>query len=100
MEFFEVSARQIELAGPHVETGMVFLWAYPLSKRFHDHLISHHPAALVLLAHYCVLLHTVNHFWYMSGIARELLEDIEAKMHPGFREWLVWPKRWVLTRSI
>ncbi|KAJ5147032.1 hypothetical protein N7526_000384 [Penicillium atrosanguineum] len=100
MEFFEVSARQIELAGPHVETGMVFLWAYPLSKRFHDHLISHHPAALVLLAHYCVLLHMVDHFWYMSGIGRQLLEDIETKTHPAFREWLVWPRRWVLKQPI
>ncbi|KAJ5676810.1 uncharacterized protein N7477_002443 [Penicillium maclennaniae] len=100
MKFFEVSVRQLELAGPHVETGMVFLWAYPLSKRFHDHLISHHPAALVLLAHYCVLLHIVNDFWYMTGMGRELLKDIEAKMHPGFQEWLVWPRRWVLNRSI
>ncbi|KAJ6120885.1 hypothetical protein N7523_005165 [Penicillium sp. IBT 18751x] len=98
MKFFEVSVRQLELAGPHVETGMVLLWAYPLSKRFHDHLISHHPAALVLLAHYCVLLHIVNDFWYMTGMGRELLQDIEGKMHPGFQEWLVWPRRWVLNR--
>jgi hypothetical protein len=95
MKYFEIATRQIELAGPHVETGMVFIWAYPHSKLFLDHLRTHHPAALALLAHYCVLLHIVDHFWYMSGIGRQLLEDIETKMHPGFREWLIWPKRWV-----
>lgn len=100
LEFYETSTRQLELAGPHVETGMVFLWAYPLSKRFHDHLIAHHPAALVLLAHYCVLLQVVDCFWYMNGMARQLLEDIETKMHPGFRKWLVWPRRWVFRSLI
>lgn len=98
LKFFEHATRQLELAGPHVESGMVFLWAYPLSKRFHEDLLAYHPAALALLAHYCVLLHTINHFWYVKGIGRQLLEDIESKMHPGFQEWLIWPRKWVLER--
>lgn len=98
LKFFEVATRQLELAGPHVESGMVFLWAYPLSKRFHEDVLAYHPVALALLAHYCVLLHTIDHFWYVKGIGRQLLEDIESKMHPGFREWLVWPRKWVLER--
>lgn len=98
LEFYENSTRQLELAGPRVESGMVFMWAYPLSKQFHDDLEAHEPAALVLLAHYCVLLQIIDHFWYMNGMARHLLEDIESKMHPGSREWLVWPRRWVFRR--
>lgn len=100
LKFFEVSTRQLELAGPHVEIGMVFLWAYTLSSRFHDHLVAHHPAAMVLLAHYCVLLQAIDHFWYTNGMGRQLLEDIGTNIHPGFREWLVWPRRWVFRSSI
>lgn len=95
LKAYENSTRQLELAGPHVEAGMVFLWAYPLSKQFHKDLEAHHPAALVLLAHYCVLLQTLDHYWYLNGMAHQLLEDIERNIHPGFREWLSWPKRWV-----
>ena len=95
LETFEKATRQIELAGPHVETGMVFLWAYPLSKQFHDDLETYHPVALVLLAHYCVLMHMVDHLWFLNGIGRQLLEDIESKIHIGYRDWLTWPRRWV-----
>lgn len=95
LNFFKVCARQIELAGPHLEAGMVYMWAYPLTKRYHDDLKSHQPVALVLLAHYCVLLKLIDKFWYIDDMGRQLFGDIEKNMHPGFREWLVWPKRWV-----
>lgn len=95
MDFLKISTRQIELAGPHLETGMVYMWAYPLTKRYHDDLKSYQPVALVLLAHYCVLLKLIDKFWYVNDMGRQLLGDIEKNMHPGFREWLVWPRRWV-----
>ena len=62
---------------------MAFLWAYPLSKQFHEDLQARKPAALVLLAHYCVLLQAVDHKWYLNGMAWQLLEDIERNIHPG-----------------
>src|SRR4051812_44828649 len=31
MKFFEHSTRQLELAGPHIETGMIIMWAYSLT---------------------------------------------------------------------
>ncbi|OGE55049.1 hypothetical protein PENARI_c005G08522 [Penicillium arizonense] len=95
MKFFEHSTRQLELAGPHIETGMIIMWAYSLSKRFQEDLEAYKPAALILLAHWCVLLHLIDHCWFINGASRQLLEDIESKIHPGFQEWLVWPKRWV-----
>ncbi|KAJ5359412.1 uncharacterized protein N7496_011825 [Penicillium cataractarum] len=95
---YESSVRQLELAGLHVEAGMVFLWAYRLSVQFHKDLEAHHPAALVLLAHYCVLLRSVDHRWYLNDMARQLLEDIERHIHPGYRDWLAWPRRWVHMR--
>ncbi|KAJ5167209.1 uncharacterized protein N7482_005990 [Penicillium canariense] len=98
LKFYKNSTRQLELAGPNVEVGMVFSWAYPLSKQFHEDLRANHPAALVVLAHFCVLLQAVDHFWYLHGMARQVLEDIERQMQPGFRDWLVWPRRWVLGR--
>ncbi|KAJ5361852.1 hypothetical protein N7541_002696 [Penicillium brevicompactum] len=95
LKYFENSTRQIDLAGPHVEIGMVLMWAYSLSKRFRGDLEAYRPPALVLLAYWCMLLHLVEHSWFINGASRELLQDIEDKIHPAFKDWLVWPKRWV-----
>lgn len=96
---FERSIRQIELAGPNVEFGMTILWAYRLSKQFRDDLEAHQPVALIILAYWCVLLHLVDHYWFVNGAARQLLEDIERKIvHTGFQDWLAWPRQWVLKR--
>ncbi|KAJ5131232.1 uncharacterized protein N7515_007271 [Penicillium bovifimosum] len=91
----ENSIRQIQLAGPHVEVGMVFMWAYSASKQFQDSLETYHPAALVLLGHWCVLLHIVDDAWFIKDTSRQLLREIDNKIYPSFREWLMWPKRWV-----
>ncbi|CAI7632777.1 unnamed protein product [Penicillium viridicatum] len=95
MKYFENSTRQIELAGPHVEVGMVLMWAYSLSKQFQADLEAFHPAAMVLLSHWCVLLRIVDDAWFIRGTSLQLLEEIENKINPGYREWLVWPRRWV-----
>lgn len=95
LKYFENSTRQIDLAGPHVEIGMVLMWAYSLSKRFRDDLEAYRPPALVLLGYWCVLVHLVEHAWFIHGAAKLLLEDIESKIHPAYKDWLVWPKRWV-----
>ncbi|KAJ5624898.1 hypothetical protein N7510_001207 [Penicillium lagena] len=95
----ESSIRQIELAGPNIEFGMPILWAYRLSKRFRDDLEAYQPVALILLGHWCVLLHLVDHYWFVNGAARQLFEDIEKKIvHTGFQNWLTWPRQWVLER--
>ncbi|CAG8425899.1 unnamed protein product [Penicillium salamii] len=92
LQYFENSTRQIDLAGPHVEIGMVLMWAYSLSTRFRHDLEAYWSPALVLLAYWCVLLHLVEHSWFINGASRELLEDIEKKIHPAFKDWLAWPK--------
>ncbi|KAJ5581704.1 hypothetical protein N7535_000324 [Penicillium sp. DV-2018c] len=95
IKFLENSIRQMQLAGPHVEVGMVLMWAYSVSKKFQDDMETYHPAALVLLGHWCVLLHIIDDAWFIKDTSRQLLCEIENKIHPRFREWLVWPKRWV-----
>lgn len=74
---------------------MVLMWAYALSKQFQDDIEAYHPIALVLLGHWCVLLHIIDDAWFIRGTSRQLLQEIESKIHLGFREWLAWPRRWV-----
>ncbi|KAJ5553701.1 hypothetical protein N7494_003079 [Penicillium frequentans] len=98
LDAFERASRCIELAGTKVEWGMVLIFAQTLSKTFHDDVESHEPAALVIMAYYCVLVHLVDDIWFTNGLGWQLMEDIESKISPEYREWLTWPKHWVFER--
>ena len=56
------------------------IWPLEISKEFLDLLGTRHPAALILLAHYCVLLHKVEEHWYLEGRAVSLLADVLAHL--------------------
>ncbi|KAJ5917314.1 hypothetical protein N7466_010868 [Penicillium verhagenii] len=98
IEALERAARSLELAGTRVEWGMMFLFAHPLTKIFHDDLQAHEPAALVILAYWCALIHLVDDIWVTNGLSWQLLQDVESKIRPEFQEWLTWPKHWVFER--
>ncbi|KAJ5627666.1 hypothetical protein N7490_009894, partial [Penicillium lividum] len=99
LEALERAARCIELAGTKIEWGIIFIFAHPLSKSFHDAVEAHEPAALVIMAYYCILIHLVDDVWFTNGLGWQLMEDIESKIRPEYREWLQWPKRWVFERQ-
>lgn len=98
LKTLEESSRVIELAGPHVERGMIFLWAYQLSKLFQEDMKRHEPAALVLLAHYCILLRIIDSVWFIDNLGYQLLEDIDRSIQPQYRPWLAWPKRHIFEK--
>ncbi|KAG0649822.1 Orsellinic acid biosynthesis cluster [Hyphodiscus hymeniophilus] len=52
------------------------IWPLLISVEFMDVLHGWHPGALILLAHYCVLLKTVECHWYFEGRATKLLSTI------------------------
>lgn len=49
------------------------------------------PEALVLVAHYCVLLKRIETLWWMTGKAENLLETVRAALGGGWDEWIQWP---------
>ncbi|KAG7116816.1 hypothetical protein HYQ44_006443 [Verticillium longisporum] len=64
----ERTAALIAAAGMHVDPGMVFIWAYEVSGRVLADVRGRAPAALLLLAHYCVFLRVMERrIWYFRG---------------------------------
>ncbi|EEY19093.1 conserved hypothetical protein [Verticillium alfalfae VaMs.102] len=71
----ERTARLIADAGMDVDPGMVFIWAYEVSGRVLTDVRGHAPAALLLLAHYCVFLRILeSRIWYFRGWAKPVLQ--------------------------
>lgn len=70
---------------------VVQIWPARIPLEYLDLLRTREPAALVLLAHYCVLLGPLEESWYMNGFRKRLLEKIYFQMDEEWRKWLEWP---------
>ena len=70
----------------------VYIWPVQVSQEFLDLLKERDPAALILLAHYCILFVPLEEkHWYMKGYSRRLLSRIYNKLDEEWRTWLQWP---------
>lgn len=72
-----------------------FIWPINLSPRFLDLLSEKQPEALVILAHYCVLIHwgetKAEDLWFIAGWAGFMLETIKELIPDAWQEQLEWP---------
>jgi len=69
----------------------VHIWPAKIPMDYLELLRAREPAALVLLAHYCILLEPLEKAWYMSGFRKRLLERIYGQLDEEWRQWLEWP---------
>jgi hypothetical protein len=61
------------------------------SPEYIELLSKHDAIALIILAHYCVLLDQLDS-WWVDGWARHTLESIESLVGPEWKPWLRWPQ--------
>ncbi|GKT47199.1 sterol uptake control protein 2 [Colletotrichum spaethianum] len=72
-------------------------WAGPLAfihfapQRYFTLLHQRQPQALVLFAYFGVLLHGLNHHWFLQGWGKDIVEVIDELLGSYWRPWLVWP---------
>jgi hypothetical protein len=72
------------------------IWPMKLTPSFLSLLstpLDPHPAALILLAHYCLVLRRLDGCWYFYGGARELLGSILKRLGERWRRCVEWPFR-------
>jgi hypothetical protein len=67
------------------------IWPARVSQGYLDLLKERDPAALVVLAHYCILLKPLESNWYMSGFRERLLTRIYNQLDEEWRQRLQWP---------
>ncbi|GKZ18811.1 hypothetical protein AbraIFM66951_009514 [Aspergillus brasiliensis] len=68
-------------------------WPVIVSPEYVEHLAMQRPEALVILAHYAVILHWHRHLWLFGDGGRYLIESISKHLGPSWAEWLEWPNR-------
>ena len=67
------------------------IWPNTIPQKYLELLADQQPQALVILAHYAVLLHWADHEWFMRGMARYLLDTIKASVAEEWQGALAWP---------
>lgn len=67
------------------------IWPMYASVQFFALLKTWHPGALILLAHYCILLQRVESNWYFEGRASRLLLTILNHLDAKWHQYIKWP---------
>jgi hypothetical protein len=78
-----------------------FVWPINLAPRFLDLLSEKQPEAMVILAHYCVLIHWSENKhegnWFIAGWAAYMLETISDSIPEVWQQQLEWPISMITT---
>jgi len=67
------------------------IWPMRISGEYMDLLSIWHPGALILLAHYCILLQKVESKWYFEDRATRLLSTILRRLDERWHCYIKWP---------
>ena len=84
---------EIKCDGPP-QNQFVFGWLYCLELEFARYVRRHDPCALLVLAHFAVLLeqNTVQGGWYVEGWREHIIARVgEVLADSHFSEWMHWP---------
>lgn len=79
------------------ELTFAITWPMALEGEYLDLLRRLDPTALVILAHYCVILDAAgSKFWFMQGWGQRIMGAILGSLGPAWHESIKWPMQRVL----
>jgi hypothetical protein len=70
---------------------LVFSWPVLVSQRYIDLMSERNPEALVVLAHFCVMLNMLNSLWFMEGCAVRILDQCRRDLDDEWLPYIQWP---------
>ena len=71
--------------------GMVFGWPVSVSQEYIALLRSREQMALVILAHYAVILDEIRDTWWVMGWGSKLIRELHQAVEDEWKSLLVWP---------
>lgn len=67
------------------------IWPMRISEAYLNLLGQQHPGALILVAHYCILLQRLDSHWYFEGRAKRLLFTVLTCLDRRWHHIIEWP---------
>lgn len=65
-------------------------WIFNLPSRFRELVKKHHPFALVIMAHYAVVIHSLRGNWWMGDLGKRIIEQIGQSLGAEWRPSIDW----------
>ena len=70
------------------------IWIHFVTDRYLELLSERQPGSLIIYAHYAVLLRrSSDQYWYLKGVAEQILRVADSLVPTEWRAWLDWPKK-------
>ena len=82
------------------DRGAAFTWPFHVSEKYIVLLEQQRPQALVLLAHFAILLNRVQDCWWIEDIAPHIVTSVALILGTERRSWISWPIRAVQPKNI
>lgn len=73
------------------DNGMVLSWPISVSQEYIAFLRSRQQMALVILAHYAVILDEIRDAWWAMGWGSKLIQELHQVVEDEWKSLLVWP---------
>lgn len=73
------------------EYHVVFSWLYCMRDAFLERLQERDSIPLYIFAHFVVLMHDMERFWYMRGWTHHVMSGIFKVLPVEHRVWIRWP---------
>ncbi|RAL17457.1 Zn(II)2Cys6 transcription factor domain-containing protein, partial [Aspergillus homomorphus CBS 101889] len=70
---------------------VIIEWMLQLPENFVLLVEQQRPVAMVILAHWTILLRYVSSVWYLKGWSEHILVGIGDSLEDGLRPWIEWP---------
>ncbi|TGO60950.1 hypothetical protein BCON_0031g00280 [Botryotinia convoluta] len=71
---------------------MITTWPITLAVEYTDLLDQRRPGALIVLAHFSILLHVCREYWAVGNAGKFLLAVVETYLGRDWEAWLEWPR--------
>jgi hypothetical protein len=69
------------------------IFIHLVSDRYVELLSERQPGSLIIFAHYAVIMHRAEHYWYLEGVAEQVLRMADYMVPGEWKSWLNWPKQ-------
>jgi hypothetical protein len=69
-----------------------FIWLFDVPEKYLVLQQQRQPFALIIFAHYGVMLHRLDSHWWAEGCGQSIVGAVDESLGPYWSPWLDWPK--------
>ncbi|KAH8649294.1 hypothetical protein BX600DRAFT_474880 [Xylariales sp. PMI_506] len=91
VEILQKRFDEIDMGGYHAPWTAGQDWLALVPSEYINLLGKRLPEALVILAHFAIILHRSAEHWFVGDVGKRLILLISDRLGPSYSEWLEWP---------